>query len=127
MMMPATKDIENHFALLSYLQQQPSIMILGKLSLQIKRDDGWAIFDEALSHLEQEASAEIKELKKQYHCKPLKDLMLKTEVFEFREETTKKGGSRLLYRVKPDCIVWATDNVTILTYRMPLQHIVPRF
>jgi hypothetical protein len=126
LMLPATKDVENHFALLIYLQQRPSIMMLGKLSLQINRDDGWTILTKAEGKLDQEAIDEISSLKKQLNCTTLNDLLLKTEVFDLLEETTKKGGIRLLYRVKPDCSAWVTDNVFMVKRRMPLQHIVPR-
>lgn len=96
------------------LQKRPSLMLLGKLSIELKREDGWAVVQKAASHLEQEASAEIQELKKKYHCKSLKELMLTAHVFDFLEETTKKGGIRLLYRVKPEYNEWVTEGKSFI-------------
>lgn len=126
MLLPPSKDIEERRELLIYLQEKPSIMMLGKLTLQINRDDGWTILTKAEGKLDQEAVDEISSLKKKLTCRTLKELLLKTEVFDFLEETTKKGGIRQLYRVKLDCNVWVTDNVLILKRQLPPQRIVPR-
>jgi hypothetical protein len=126
LMLPPTQDMLNHCDLLIYLQERPSIRLLGNLTLQNKGTDGWTILDKAESKLDQEASDEVSTLKKMLNCRTLKEILQKTEVFEFREETTPKGGIRQLYRVKPDCSVWVTDNVLILKREVRLQQILPR-
>jgi hypothetical protein len=106
-------DNQRKLELISCIQQRPSLKKLGKLSLKTKREDGWTVLAGAVSQLTQEENAEIKELKKHFKCKTFKDLMLKAGVFEFLEEITKKGGCRLLYRVKPVCTDWITKNVGV--------------
>ena len=75
---------------------------LGKVSRQVAREDGWMALSTAAQNLPKEVREEVTALKRQYGYKTLKDLMLATEIFDFRNETTKKGGNRLLYRVKPE-------------------------
>ena len=42
------------------------------------------------------------QLKDRYGYKTLKELILATEFFDIREEPTKKGDVRVLYRPKPE-------------------------
>ena len=57
-----------------------------------------------LSHAEkilrEEVPEEIDLLKKQYKQKTLKNWMMSIELFDFDYEITKKGGTRVLYRIK---------------------------
>ena len=46
------------------------------------------------------AEKEIALLKERYGHKSLKKLMLATEIFDIHEEATRKGGVRVLYRLK---------------------------
>lgn len=114
-------DFVNRSKFIFDLQKNPSMMMLGKITSQIARADGWTVLSSATGHLNQDVSAEIKELKKQYHCKTQKDLMLKADVFEFREETTPKGGTRLLYRVKPEYSAWLTEGKSFIQLHLVAQ------
>lgn len=91
------------------LRQSQPILLLGKISRQYARSDGWTVLATAAQRLRQNAPGEVSTLKHQYGYKTLKDMMLATELFDLCEETTKKGGSRLLYRVKSEFSLWATD------------------
>jgi hypothetical protein len=101
-------EYKNHTQMLELRQRQP-ILLLGKISRQNARTDGWTVLSTAAQHLRQDGPGEVAALKRKYGYKTLKDIMLATELFDMREETTKKGGSRLLYRVKSEFSLWATE------------------
>jgi hypothetical protein len=114
-------DYGNQWKVIFDLQKRPSMMMLGKITTEIARAGGWTVLCSAVARLNQEASAEINELKKHYHCKTLKNLMLKADVFEFLEETTIKGGSRLLYRVKSEYSAWVTEGKCFIQLHLVTQ------
>jgi hypothetical protein len=84
------------------LRQSQPIPLLGNISRQYARADGWTVLAKAVQSLEQNAREGIAILKRQHGFKNLKEAMSATDLFDFYEETTKKGGRRLLYRVKPE-------------------------
>ncbi len=51
--------------------------------------------------IRQHAPEEIVKLKEKYAHKTLKQLMMATELFDIKEESTDKGGIRVLYKLKP--------------------------
>ena len=91
------------------LRQSQPILLLGRISRQHARADGWTVLSTAAQRLRQNVPGEVNILKRQYGYKTLKDMMVATGLFDLCEETTKKGGSRLLYRVKSEFSLWATD------------------
>lgn len=52
--------------------------------------------------IRQHAPEEMAVLKERYGHKTLKDLILATELFDMIDESTDKGGTRVLYRLRPD-------------------------
>lgn len=92
---------------LSFLRQSRLVILLGDIAIQTKRSDGWASLAVAGHLVKQHAPEEIALLKKRYGHKSLKKLMLATEIFDFIDKNTEKGGVRVLYRLKPG---WELSN-----------------
>ena len=86
---------------LSFLRQSRIVLLLGDIATQIKRPDGWVLMNIAGQLVKQHAPEELALLKERHGCKSLKNLILKTEIFDVYEEETEKGGIRVLYRLKP--------------------------
>lgn len=72
--------------------------LLTEIASKAARKDGWTL----LNTVGQHASEEIAELKKTLGHKTLEAMILATELFDINEEPTKKGGTRVLYRLKAD-------------------------
>lgn len=87
---------------LSLLQQSRVITMLLELSTTQSRADGWTVLDKATRYLRENLADDLDEIKKHYRCKTMKALILACELFDILEEPTKKGGARILYRVKLD-------------------------
>jgi hypothetical protein len=85
---------------LSFLQQSRLVILLGEIAIQTARPDGWALMSVAGQLIRQHAPEEIALLKERYNHNSLKSLILATELFDLYEEATKKGGIRVLYRLK---------------------------
>jgi hypothetical protein len=82
-----------------FAQQSPLANILTEFTQTIVREDGWVALSKAASTIDQKHPSELKNLKQNHGCKKLKDMMIKTKLFEFAEEQTTKGGNRVLYRL----------------------------
>lgn len=95
------------------LQQSKLVVMLGDIAERTVRPDGWALMDDAARLLKQYAPEEIALLKEKYGHGSLKILILATEIFDVREEVTKKGGVRVLYRLKSDWMVSPPDPTLI--------------
>ena len=74
--------------------------LLGDLADQIKRPDGWASVQRADQILRQRVPEELAVLKKEYGYS-LENIIHETGLFDINEEDTAKGGTRILYRLKP--------------------------
>ena len=85
---------------LADLREEYVIKLLGRIIGLAKRDDGWTLIVHAGQLLHQNAPDQLKEVKKKYKCKTLKDLILMTEIFDVEEEPTPKGGKRAIYKYK---------------------------
>ena len=72
----------------------------GDIATQIGRPDGWALMNVAGQLIKQNAPEELAILKEKYGHKSLKSLILATEIFDVYEESTQKGGIRVLYKLK---------------------------
>ena len=83
-----------------WLGQAPLVSELARIATQIIRTDGWSVFATAGGLLKQRMPEEVASLKVRYGHKTLKSLILATELFDTAEESTPRGGSRLLYRIK---------------------------
>ena len=83
-----------------WLEQTPLVIELARISLQTPRSDGWSVFATAGSLLKQRMPEEMAALRVRYGHKTLKSLVLATELFDTAEESTPRGGSRLLYKIK---------------------------
>lgn len=82
------------------LRHEYVVKLLGRVIELAKRDDGWTLVAHAGRLLQQNAPDQLKEVKKKYKCKTLKDLILKTEIFDLEDEPTPNGGRRAVYRIK---------------------------
>lgn len=91
---------------LSWLRQTPLVLLLGDISVQTARPDGWTSINIAGQLIKKYAPEESALLKTKYGYKSLKALILAAEIFDIYEELTDKG-SRILYKLKPD---WALSN-----------------
>jgi hypothetical protein len=87
------------FMKVTLAQQSPLANILTEFTQSIVREDGWVALSKAASTIDQKHHLELINLKQNHGCKKLKDMMIKTQLFEFAEEQTTKGGSRVLYRL----------------------------
>ena len=76
------------------------INLLHDITVKKSRSDGWTLLSHAEKILREEVPEEIDLLKKQYKQKTLKNWMMSIELFDFGYEITKKGGTRVLYRIK---------------------------
>jgi hypothetical protein len=74
---------------------------LGEIAAQVVRPDGWTPLSVAGQIIWSQKPEEITDVFKKYGHKTLKGLILATDIFEIKEEPTKKGGIQVLYRLKP--------------------------
>jgi len=86
----------------SLTQQSPLANILTELAQTKITDNGWVALSSAASTIDQKYPTELQNIKQNHGCKKLKDMMIKSKLFEFSEEQTAKGGNRVLYRLKPE-------------------------
>lgn len=80
------------------------IYYLGEIASQVVRPDGWTPLSVAGQIIWEQKPEEIKNVFKKESHKTLKGLILATDMFEIKEEPTKKGGIQVLYRLKPGWI-----------------------
>jgi hypothetical protein len=92
-------EMERHWELLDKLHKEYVVILLGNIIEIAKRSDGWTLLTHAGQILAENASDKLNATKKQYNCRTLKDLILKTELFDIKEEPTKKGGVRVLFKL----------------------------
>lgn len=87
----------------SSLSRKSSIVtLLEDIAAQKARPDGWVSLRTAGQLIKQHAPDEISALHENYGHKTLKGLVLATELFDLCEESTDRGGIRVLYRLKPE-------------------------
>ena len=79
---------------------------LGQIASKVVRPDGWTPLSVAGQIIWKQKPEEMTDVFKKYGHKTLKGLILGTEIFEIKEEPTKKGGIQVLYRLKPG---WTFD------------------
>lgn len=94
----ASEEFQNHQEA-SWTQQSTLAKILIDLAQNKARKDGWMVLNKAVSIINTESPEELKNIKINHGCKKLKDMMIKAELFDFSEEQTAKGGTRVLYRL----------------------------
>lgn len=97
----STEDGYRRFEL-GILQQSRVVGMLLELSDTQSRPDGWTVLDNSTRYIKNNLADELAKIKKYYGCKTMKSLVITSEVFDILEEATKKGGTRVLYRAKPD-------------------------
>lgn len=105
----------------SYLVNTPLVIMLGEIAVQMQRADGWTLINTAGQLLKQYLPEEVAVLKENYGHKSLKSLILATEIFDMHEETTDKGGTRVLYRLKSGwelSLAKPADEQIILTSKL---------
>ena len=90
------------FFVSSLPRKSPVVRLLEDIAAQKARPDGWVSLSTAGQLIKQHAPDEISALHEKYGHKTLKGLVLATELFDLCEESTDRGGIRVLYRLKPD-------------------------
>lgn len=93
---------------LSALRQNRFVILLAEITEQYSRPDGWTLLNVAGEIASKETSEEMISIKKKYNFKKLKELMLATKIFDIHEESTEKGGKRVLYRLKDG---WSLSSI----------------
>jgi len=96
-----SQECTDYFEMI-FAQQSSLANILTDLAETHAGNNGWVVLHKAVSIINQKSPTEIKNLKQNHNCKKLKDMMIKTKLFELSDEKTPKGGSRVLYRLKRD-------------------------
>jgi hypothetical protein len=89
---------------LRLLQQSRVITMLLELSVTQARPDGWTVLDRSARYLRENLADDMDTVKKYHGCRTMKSLILTSELFDILEESTKNGGTRVLYRVKSDLV-----------------------
>ncbi|MDP3777638.1 hypothetical protein [Methylotenera sp.] len=84
------------------LQQSSVIGMLLDLSETQSRPDGWTVLDNSTRYIKNNLADDLVKIKQYEGCKTMKSLVITSELFDILEESTKKGGTRVLYRAKPD-------------------------
>lgn len=84
-----------------HLRHSQLALMLGEITLQAARADGWTVLSTASQIVAVHAPDEFRQMAKRYGHRTLKKFMLATELFDFMEEATPKGGVRVLYRINP--------------------------
>lgn len=87
---------------LAFIRQSRLVLILGDIATQISREDGWALISTAGHIIKQHVPEELEIMKEKYGYNALMKLIQVSELFDLYEEVTPKGGSRILYRLKPN-------------------------
>lgn len=83
-------------------RQSLVISLLEDISKQMARADGWALVSLAGQLIKQHAPEELVTSNKKHGSNTLKKSILATGLFDLKEESTEKGGIRLLYKLKPE-------------------------
>jgi hypothetical protein len=82
------------------LLQSPLVRAFADVAERTARDDGWAIYCNAVRIVREQLPGELDRLQDKYgHVKAFEALKA-AGVFMFREESTPRGGHRLLYRLE---------------------------
>lgn len=66
-----------------------------------KRDDGWVVLQKAANLLREQNYDLCQDKKQKYGYASIKKIMELSNLFEFKYETTRKGGLRIVYRLAP--------------------------
>jgi len=84
---------------LSYLLQTELAIFLIDIADQLGKESGWVSLSLAGQLVRKHVPYELERLRECYGHKTLKGFMLATNLFEFNEEKTSKGGVRVLFRL----------------------------
>ena len=87
---------------LPILRHEPLVVLLQDIANQAARPDGWVPLSTAGQLLRKFAPDEIATINERYGHKSLKNFILAAGLFDIRDEPTEKGGTRVLYRLKPE-------------------------
>ncbi|MEQ1559889.1 MAG: L-threonylcarbamoyladenylate synthase [Methyloglobulus sp.] len=84
------------------VRQSIVVQLLEDVSKQMARPDGWALLSLAGQLVKQHAPEELVAFNKKHGSITLKKTIVATGLFDLKEESTSKGGVRLLYKLKPE-------------------------
>lgn len=85
---------------LNELRQTRLVVWLGQIAEEAARNDGWTYLNTAGQILQTQQPEEVTSIKKKFGYKSLKDIILASQLFDFMEEPTEKGGVRVLYKLQ---------------------------
>lgn len=97
-----TSEEGKEFFASSLPRKRSVVTLLEDIAAQKARPDGWVSLDAAGQLIKKHAPDEISALHEKYGHKTLKGLILAAEQFDLCEESTDRGGIRVLYRLKPE-------------------------
>lgn len=86
----------------AWLLGSPLLHAFVQVCRRLRREDGWTVFDTADQQVRQAEPDEATQLGSCYGYRNLKALVLASRIFEMREEVSRRGGSRLLFRIYPE-------------------------
>lgn len=86
---------------LMLLQSSKIVTLVATICCEIAREDGWSVLSLAASRVNEIAPDQLANIKVNHGHATLKSLLLATQCFEFRQETTAKG-TRDLFRITRD-------------------------
>ena len=83
------------------LISSPIIKTIYQIAKQRARPDGWLRLKRAEHFINQLIPDEINKLETSYGYKTLEAAILATDIFDIKTESTSKGSTRTVYRIKP--------------------------
>lgn len=86
----------------SMLSTSPIVALLREIASEPDRADGWTLLSRAGHILHKALPEDMQSLKSKYGERNLKTIMMKSGNFEFKDESTTKGGTHSLYRNRLD-------------------------
>lgn len=95
---------DKYFFTIPYLLASKLVSQLIDIANSPSRPDRWVELSKAVNIINHKTPDEIRTLKAKYGYKNLKKLMLATEHFDIAEENTKKGGVRVIYRLRNNIV-----------------------
>ena len=78
--------------------------ILWDVASRFSARDGWTSLTTAEQLVKQTSGNDLKAFKKAYRVKTLREYMETCGLFDIRQDLTKRGGIKVLYRIKPHFI-----------------------
>lgn len=89
---------------LMHLQSSRIVALLASATHTLARKDGWTLLSSAGHFIAKHDPEQLPSIRKRFGHKGLQALIAAAELFEIREEPIDNGGTRTIYRIRPDAI-----------------------